>query len=273
MNSEKRAGNFTSSEIVNLVAMGKRPMTDEELAARPKKGKGSSTTQVDDTSKFTTAGLTYIADKNLERRLGRSLHTETTSRPTDWGKLLEIYVLEHILGMEYKPISSETVSHPDISFWAGSPDARKFDDGGTVIELKCPHSLKSYCTFADCSTMDEIREKHPDGESYYWQTVSNAILLNARYAEFICFCPYKSEIPALRELTQSLDTDEQSKYSWVYWAHSDDLPYLPDGGYYKNLHIIRFEVPEADKQLLIGRVLQAGNLLVERYEIQNAEAA
>lgn len=57
MNHASRSGNFTSSEIYNLVAMGKRPMTEEELAARPKKGKGSSTTQVDDTSKFTTAGI------------------------------------------------------------------------------------------------------------------------------------------------------------------------------------------------------------------------
>lgn len=273
MNQTSRAGNFTSSEIFNLMAMGKRPMTDAELAARPKKGKGSSTTQVDDTSKFSVGGLTYIAEKNMERRLGRSLNTDTNSRPTDWGTLLEKRVLEDILGMDYKPISSETIPHPDINFWAGSPDARKFDEGGTVVDVKCPYTLKSFCTLADCKTIDEIREVHEAGEKWYWQLVSNAVLINAKYAELIVYCPYKNEIQHLRELTQTLDTDEQSKYSWIYWATSDEIPYLPDGGYYKNLVKFRFEIPETDKQLLIGRVLQAGNLLVPRMIIEPLEQA
>lgn len=273
MNHTSRAGNFTSSEIFNLMVMGKRPMTEQELAARPKKGKGSSTTQVDDTSKFSPAGLTYVAEKNMERRLGRSLDTNTSSRPTDWGTLLERRVLEEVLGMEYKPISSETIPHPDIDFWAGSPDARKFDEGGTVVEIKCPHSLKSYCTFADCKNIDEVRDNHPDGEKYYWQIISNSVLINSKYAELIIYCPYKSEIQEIRELTQTLDTDEQSKYSWIYWATSDELPYLPDGGYYKNIVRFRFEVPQEDKDLLIGRVLQAGNLLVPRMQKETLEQA
>lgn len=273
MNPQSRAGNFTSSEIYNLMVMGKRMMTKDELAARPKVGKGSSATQVADSSSFSPAGLTYISERNMERRLGRSLNTDTNSRPTDWGNLLEKRVLEDILGMEYKPISSETIPHPDINFWAGSPDARKFDEGGTVVEIKAPYTLKSYCTFADCKTIDEVREKHPDGEKYYWQCVSNSVLINSKWCELIIYCPFRSEIQDIRELTQTLDTDEQPKYQWIFWSTSDELPYLPDGGFYQNLVSFRFEVPESDKQLLIGRVLQAGNLLVPRMEIQTLEQA
>lgn len=273
MNSELRAGNFTSSECYNLVAMGKRQMTEEELAARPKKGKGCSTTQVDDTSKFSVAGTTYIKKRNTERLLGRSLNVEREARPTMWGSLVEKRVLQEILDIKYKPISSETIPHPDINFWVGSPDARKFDEGGTAVEIKCPFTLESFCDFADCLTIDQVRENHADGEKYYWQTVSNAILLNARYGELIVYCPYKSELNAIRELTQTLDTDEQSKYSWIYWSTDSDLPYLPDGGFYKNLVVFRFEIPQEDKDLLIGRVLQAGNLLKERYVSKETVAA
>jgi hypothetical protein len=49
---------------------------------------------------------------------------------------------------------------------------------------------------------------------------------------------------------------------WLSMAKDDELPYLQDDGYYKNINIIRFEVPEADKLLLTKRVLEAGKYLI-----------
>lgn len=249
MNQELRAGNFTSSQIAALMS-------------NDKSGKGMG-----------APGKTYVEERNMERRLGRSLNTEISSKPTSWGSLMEKRVLEEILGLDYKPLSTETILHPEINYWAGSPDAIKYDEGNTVADIKSPFTLKSFCQFADCKSIDEIRENHKDGETYFWQLISNAILTNSKWCELIVYCPYRSEIAAIRELTQTLDHDEQSKYQWIYWANAEDIPFLPDGGFYKNLVTFRFEATEQDKNLLIGRVLQAGNLLVPRIEIQTLTEA
>lgn len=66
-----RAGRFTSSEIWKIMECGKRPMTKEELAARPKSGKGSSTTQVPDPSKMGAKGISYVNQKVAEVLTGQ----------------------------------------------------------------------------------------------------------------------------------------------------------------------------------------------------------
>ncbi len=66
-----RAGRFTSSEIWKIMEFGKRPMTPDELKARPKSGKGSATTQVPDPSKMSDRGMGYITQKVAEVLTGR----------------------------------------------------------------------------------------------------------------------------------------------------------------------------------------------------------
>jgi hypothetical protein len=256
-----RVGRFTSSSIAALVGVGKRPMTEAELAARPKSGAGSKATLIEDASVLTQAALTYIAEKNMERRLGRSLNVESNAHGLTWGKFVERRAFD-LLGMEYKLCSADTIAHEEFAeIWSGSPDLVKFDEGGTVVDIKCPITLKSFCQFADCKTMDEVREEHPDGEDYYWQLVSNAILTKSQYAELIVYCPYLSELKEIRDMASNYDGD-QNKVAWINWAADADLPYLPDNGYYKNLNVIRFEVPEEDKALLTEKVIAAGKLLV-----------
>jgi len=103
---------------------------------------------------------------------------------------------------------------------------------------------------------------HPDAETYYFQLVSNACIDDCRFAELIVYMPYKSELAQIRQLAERSETPE--KYYWLTKADDEDLPYLIDGGYYKNLNIIRFAVPETDKEFLTGRVREAGKLLVPR---------
>lgn len=236
MESKYRVGRFTSSKIAALMTYAKNGVD------------------------FGKPALTYIEEKNMERRLGRSLNVETSSRPTSWGKLVEKRVLEELLGMEYRPCSKETIEHPEFDFWAGSPDAEKFDEERTVVDIKCPMTLKSFCQFADCKTIEEIRDKHPDGETYYWQLVSNSILLNTKYAELIIYCPYQSELAAIRDMANYYEGD-QNKVAWINWSEDKDLPYLIEGGFYKNVNIFRFEVLETDKQALTSRVKEASKLL------------
>lgn len=236
MNSALRTGNFTSSEIFNLLKLAK------------------------DGKNFGAPALTYIDECNMERRLGRSLNTDVSSRPTSWGKLVERRVFD-LLGIDYKLCSQETIQHQEYEFWAGSPDAEKYDDGKTVVDIKCPHTMKAFCELVD-KTMFAIRNGHRAGEKYYWQLVSNAILTGARYAELIVYCPYQKELAEIRDMAANYDGN-QNHVAWVNWAEDDELPYLPNEGYFKNLNICRFEILEEDKILLTEKVVQASRLLVK----------
>ena len=241
-----RIGRFTSSEIHNLLSVNVK-----------KDG-------------FGKPALTYINEKAMERRLGRSIDTESNARPLTWGKAVEKYVHEYHLPTSYSYCSSETIAHPEYGdFWAGSPDHIKYDEGTTVVDIKCPITLKSFCTFADLwddahnknfSPALDLLQQHPDGEKYYWQLVSNSILLNAKYAELVVFCPYKKELQSIRDFVSKIDGD-QAPYFWIDRSRDSELPWIPGNGYYKNLYVFRFEVPQADKDLLTAKVIAASKLL------------
>lgn len=241
INNTARIGNFTSSEIVALTKEGKKAGT------------------------FGAPALTYIAETNMERRLQRSLTDESNARPLTWGKLLEGHVND-MLGLEYRLCNSETIVHPELPYWAGSPDCEKED---TIGDVKCPITLKSFCQLVDPlyqgltgkEAMESIRENHKDGDKYYWQIVSGAILRNKKFGELIVYMPYQSELPTIKMLAQNVSGESLGKHYWITMAGDDELPYLLDGGYYKNLNIIRFEIPETDKKHLLDCVLKAGRML------------
>lgn len=242
-----RIGCFTSSEIYNLLAEGKTKGTIGKPC------------------------LTYISERNMERKLGRSLEVESNARPLVWGRVMESYCF-NLLGTEYKLASQETITHPEIPYWSGSSDGNKFDEGKTVFDIKMPITLKSFCQLVEplykvpalegIEAINYIRENHKDGEKYYWQLVSNAILTNSKYAELIVCVPYLSELETIREIVRNFDGN-QNPLAWIVFAEDNELPYLKDNGFYKSLNVIRFEVPEVDKLNLKYKVLEAGKLLID----------
>lgn len=242
INNISRVGNFTSSEIVALTKVAK------------------------DGKSFGAPAMTYISECNMERRLGRSLTDEVNARPLIWGKMVEARVFE-LMGLEYSLVSSDTVVHPTIPFWAGSPDGVAED---TVADIKCPITLKSFCQLVDplyqgltgMAAMNAIRDTHKDGDKYYWQLVSNAILTSSNFAELVVYVPYKDELTEIREMAEG-----NSNAYWIWSASDDELPHLIEGGYYKNINVIRFEVPQADKDLLNQKVMSAGRLLLNQEPI------
>lgn len=257
--SPNRNGNFTSSEIVALTTNGRSK------------------------DSFGEPFYTYVEECNLERRLGRPLEKEVNDKAVLWGKLVESVPFE-MLSIEYKYCSEETLSHPTIECWKGSPDLEKFDAGKTVADIKCPVTLKSFCQLVQplydglegIELINAIRfgykdknglqhKKHPQGEKYYWQLVSNAILTKAKYAELIVFCPYKSQLDQIRSMAEG-----NPKYYWLWSSGDDELPYLIENGFYKNLNIIRFEVPAEDKVFLHERVLAGQKLLIPNAPIKIA---
>lgn len=252
-----RVGNFSSSEIWKLIPSGKRPMTQEELDARPKKGKGSSTTLVDDPTTFSETGLTYIQEKRLELKLGRSLETQTHSRPTSWGHLLEPIAFERIqkLGDVWKLVSTERLTHPTISNWTGIPDLICDLDiaNNDVGDIKCPFTLKSFCELSEISTGEELKEHSPE---YYWQLVSNAILRGTNQASLFVYCPYRGDLHKVRG-SAAMNDIEWLKVDWINYASDYELPYLILGSDYNDLHEINFQIPKSDLDLLEIKVKSA----------------
>ena len=133
--SPLRAGRFTSSEIANLMTVDRS-------------GK-----------EFGKPAITYIAQTNKERRLGRALTADVTAHSLSWGKSVESHVF-NLLGLEYSLTSQETDLHPLYGdFWAGSKDGQKDD---TIIDIKCPMTLDSFCGIVDplYEGYDEIGRAH-----------------------------------------------------------------------------------------------------------------
>lgn len=248
VNNALRLGNITSSEGAFAVMSNGRE-------------KGS----------FGKPFYTYIEECNFERKLGRSIDSESTARPLSWGRLVERMAFD-VLGIEYQLVSKDTIMHKEFDFWSGSPDANKFDDGKTVVDIKCPITMKSFCQLVEpiykgltgTDAINHIRAEHRDGEKYYWQLVSNSILTESESAELIIYCPYKSELDTIREMAANYDGADQSKFAWINFASDDELPWLPDYGFYKNVNVIRFTVPQSDKDALTSRMKEAGKMLVSR---------
>lgn len=244
--NKSRVGNFTSSEIAALMTDGRKA---GEIGAPAK---------------------TYIAECNMERRLQRPLEKESNARPLSWGNHCEKRVFD-ILPLDYKLMGSETIDHPTIEYWKGSPDAEKHVGEKAVIDVKCPITMKSFCQLVDPlyegltgrEAMLKIRDTHKDGDKYFWQIVSNAILTNSKFGELIVYCPYESELEEIQLATQMYEQDQAYKFMWINYARKEELPWLPDGGYYKNINIIRFEITDAEKMLLTNRVLFAGKSLIK----------
>lgn len=245
LTSEKRIGNFTSSEIVALTCMDRS-------------GK-----------QFGQKALTYIREKRMERRLGRSIKTETTAKALSWGTLCEKAVAK-LLSEDYIFTSDQTDIHPAFPYWAGSGDAVKLDEGRTVGEVKCPITLKSFCDLVDpiydgltgMDAMNKIRDVHEDGEKFYFQTVSNSILKKTKYGELIVYMPYKSELQFIKMMAMNAEGEEAGNYYWINNAREDELPFLNEGGFYSNLNVIRFEIPRSDIEFLTDKVTKAAELLL-----------
>lgn len=236
MKQELRHGRFTSSG-------------NHVLLKRAKDGKS-----------FGAPAMNYIAQKGMERRLGRSISTESNARELSWGRLVERRVFD-LLGLDYTLNSQDTITHPTRPYWAGSPDGFRFIAEKTVFDIKCPFTLKSFCTFVDAGDIFTIRDKHDDGEKYYQQIVSNACISDCDWGELIVYCPYKSELPDIRLLADNCPPDEVDSYRWMNYASDEELPYLIEGNHYRNINIFRFPIPEYDKALLTASVDAAEAIL------------
>lgn len=176
---EVRLTRFTSSEFYKLMECGKREMTKEELAARPKKGKGSKTTMVPDPSKMGDKGLKYIRQKVWETLSGVGLPS-AYAFPLVHGKTTEplaVIAFENKFQVETYEVGFQTFT----DHAGGSPDRLIGDDAG--LEIKCPSSDEQidYLLLTDHY---DLKRNYPE---YYWQCVSLMLFTNRRTWHF---CTY-----------------------------------------------------------------------------------
>ena len=192
---------------------------------------------------------TYLTELAYERRLGRSLSNEVSSKPTSWGHLLEGIVFNQ-LGREYLLVSDETIKHTEIDYWCGSPDGYTKT---SVIDIKCPFTLKSFVELVDIKTIEDLKSERPE---YYWQLVSNSILLDKQFAELIVYCPYFEDLGLIKHQAQNVNAEDLYKYYWLASATDDEIPFILKESEFKDLNIFKFEVPTEDKQLLTETIKQ-----------------
>lgn len=235
MNENKeRIGFFTSSQIYKLVTFAK------------------------DGKSFGAPALNYIEERNIERKMNRSITLDAYSNSMAWGNFLEMYVFSQI-GIEYTIKSTETTVHPKHKFWSGSTDL--LVPGKKISDIKCYEPLK-FSRYVDALVKKDPEFLKKEFPQEYWQLGSNADIHGVPNAEAICFMPYKSQIPELREMAEYYEGADQWKYRFIAERELSGLAWLHDGGYYKNLNIYEFEFPKADKDLLNEIVEKAGKLLI-----------
>ena len=245
-----RTGQFTSSSIHLLMSYGKREMTEIELAEYKKVNPKSKAKLISDG--FGQAALTYIKGKQREKLLGRNLQKERGSRPTSWGKLIEPRVF-NLLPTEYTLCSDERDVHPKYKEWSGAKD---MTTETKVCDIKCPYSLDVYCDKADIMIKNDVEALKKDFPENYWQLVSNSILTGKPIAELIIYCPYIRELLEIKETLNEYEGN-MNDVAWINWAEDEELPYLIEGNYYKNLYKMEWEVSAEDKELLTERVKKA----------------
>jgi hypothetical protein len=206
---------------------------------------------------FGKPALTYIKEKQYERKLKRSISTDVETRPMLWGKFLEPRV-HNLLGMEYEHVNDLSLTHSKYKFWVGSPDF--LDRKNKVVsDSKCPQP-KAFCELIEnCSKGVEVfKSEHED---YYWQLVSNALITGSEFIELIVYMPYESELPEIRLEAENFDSVDQYKYRFIAESSKHQLAYLPDDSEYQNLNIFRFPLDKNDAFLLENKVIEASILL------------
>ena len=238
-----RVGNFSSSEIYNLMS------------------KGRGAWSVENTGKpFDT----YIRNKIWEARLGRGLYQRQNSRITTWGLFVEKMVFDK-LSLNYELVSKTRYTHPNIERWTGMPDAITRDKK-TVSDIKCPWTLTSFCEMIDAMAegWERLKEVKPE---YYWQLVSSSILTGANEAELIVYVPYKEDLEDIKEAANTHSWDgslSENDVAFINFASDSELPYLKKSGVYQDLNSLKFTVPEEDKHLLTERVKMAVKILEDQ---------
>jgi hypothetical protein len=243
MNNEQRSARYTSSKIFNLT---KRDRAGQNWGAPAK---------------------TYIHEKQLEQKMGRTLDTDAYSQSMAWGILMEVIVFQ-LLGDEYQLCSKTTTLHPDSylgKYWSGSPDL--IVPKIKVSEIKC-YQPKKFAMYNDCLLQQDVDLFKKEFPQEYWQIVSNCIIQKCSIGEAISYMPRKTELEKIRKLIEETNILEAHNLDpWMFRFITEKpigkLAWIHDDGFYNNITKFEFTVPNEDIKLLTGLVEEAAEYLDE----------
>jgi len=236
LNNSIRIGRVTSSQASRLMG--------DITAAAAKRGET-----------IPTAAKTYIKEMIYERKLGRSLGLGKSTNSTNWGNFLEQFVHQHEgIGLGYIIDSSTTLPHPTINGWVGSPDMKDLNRS-VVADIKCFEPL-NFCQYIEAleQGIEVFKSEYP---KEYWQLISNSIILGVDNIEAIVYMPYEKDLEDIRNEAAAYDEYDKHKYRFIYELPAYQLPCLPISSSYKDLNIFTFAAPQADKDLLTAKVIEA----------------
>lgn len=227
MKDETRIATFSSSQVYRLMGSAKK------------------------TGDLSAPALKYIKQVRYEIGLGRSISNDFDAKETSWGNLCEKIAFRR-LPLSYQYVADQgRLFHQSIKHFSGVPDFLK--DTDTVADSKCPFSLEKFCDKIAAleKGYDAFKEEFP---ADFYQLISNTVLLrdngmDVKFMEAINFVPYESELDRIRELAEGDDS-----LRWMQWTTNAGLPWLPDGGKYKNLNIHRFEINEKDVEEFTDKI-------------------
>lgn len=184
---EIRVGRFTSSEIHKLMEPGKRLMTEAELKARPKTGKGSKTTTVPDWTQPSKEAETYIKIKVAEVLTGQP-KPQPYAYPLVYGKEKEpeaVEYFEKVTGFVTEVVGFQTFG----DHAGGSPD-RVIQGTKWGLEIKCPWTSDKQVDYLYLTDAYTLKLMHPD---YYWQCVSLMLFMDYDGWTFATYDPRFTE--------------------------------------------------------------------------------
>lgn len=263
-----RIAHFTSSEIYRLTGIGSREMTPFEASEHKKRYPTSKAKTIKHPDTPDAKFYTYVDEVRRSRRAKRAMSTDTTTRSTAWGDLMEV-MIHNRNNLSYVYGSKKTTVHPTIEMWSGSTD---FITEDCVTEAK-GYQIDKGTQYYECLELcNKLGSPEPlkDGyEQEYWQIVSGACIHGKKYGESVLYMPYFGDLPKVFETAMNINTGSDV---WRFKAICDaieqeryaELTYLVEDGDYKDLIRYRFEVPEADKLFLTNRIKLAVKLLNEK---------
>jgi hypothetical protein len=177
-----RIGRFTASEIYRLMEPSKREMTETELKARPKSGKGSSAKLIYDYSKLSDAALTYVNEKVAEVLTGQP-KSQGYAFPLVWGNDHEEEAAEHFSNRTGLKI--EKVGFFKYSDHAGgSPDRMVGDDA--ILEIKCPYEPVNQIQYLLLTDHYDVRRNY---FNYWCQCQANMLFTDTKLCHFCTYDP------------------------------------------------------------------------------------
>lgn len=208
---------------------------------------------------FGAPALKYIKQTRQEMKLGRSIRNDFEAKQTSWGTFLESRVFKKLLDSSYQDVTHDgRLVHPIIKHYTGVPDFLK--DLDTVADCKCPFNPEKFCDKMEAlQDYGRFKEEFPED---FWQLISNTVLLRAngidiKYIESINYMPYLSELPEIRSSAEG-----EKSMRWLEYTEDNGLPWLPDGGHYKNINVVRFTPMERDIDEWVDTIRRSVDVLL-----------